>query len=97
MGLRFTLRDKPPGLAFYRKRGRVQLLFVTEPFEVETQEGVMRIAPDTVEDWDGGYYVAFPDDGSKPYAIAPAYVRANYERNEPAGRDGRDAPCQGAG
>ena len=78
--MRFSLDDKPADIPFFRKKSRVQLLFVTEPFEVETQEGVMRIGPDTVDDWDRGYYVAFPDDGSKPYSISPAYVQANYER-----------------
>jgi len=32
-----------------------------------------------MDDWDNGYYIAYPDDGSKPYAISPAYVRQNYE------------------
>lgn len=82
MTLRFTLEAKPANLSYFRKKGAVQLHFVREPFEVETQEGVMRIAPDTVEGWEEGYYVAFPDDGSKPYAIAPAYVRKNYEEIE---------------
>jgi peptidoglycan hydrolase-like protein with peptidoglycan-binding domain len=76
---RYSLASKPPDLPWFRKKTRVQLLFVSEPFEIETQEGLMRIHPDTVDDWDDGYYIAFPDDGSKPYGIAPAYVRANYE------------------
>jgi len=76
---RFSRAHRPDGMTWFRKSTRVQLLRMTEPFEVETQEGVLRIAPDTVDDWDGGYYLAFPEDGSKPYAIAPAYVRANYE------------------
>lgn len=75
---RYSLASKPAGLPWFRKTTRVQLLQVTEPFEVETQEGVLLIAPDTVDDWDDGYFVAYPDDGTKPYAIAPAYVRANY-------------------
>lgn len=80
--VRYSLANRPSGLPWFRKKTRVQLLFVSEPFEVETQEGVMRIDPDNVDDWDGGYYIAFPDDGSKPYGIAPAYVRANYETLE---------------
>jgi peptidoglycan hydrolase-like protein with peptidoglycan-binding domain len=77
--VRYSLGNRPPNLPWFRKKTRAQLLFVSEPFEIETQEGVMRINPDTVDDWDDGYYIAFPEDGSKPYAIAPAYVRANYE------------------
>lgn len=73
----FTLHNKPECLP-YRKKTTVDLCFMNEPFEVETQEGTLIIAPDTVEDWDGGYFVAYPNDGSKPYAIAPSYVRSNY-------------------
>lgn len=76
--MKFTLSNKPTAIPVYRKSGTVQLLYVTEPFEVETQEGVFKIGPDTVDDWDGGYYVAYPGDGTKPYSIAPAYVRENY-------------------
>lgn len=76
---RYSLRNKPANLRWFRKQTRVQLLLIEQPFEVETQEGVFPIGPDTVDDWDNGYYVAYPDDGSKPYAIAPAFVRANYE------------------
>ena len=76
---RYSLASKPANLCWFRKTTRVQLMQVTEPFEVDTQEGVLLIAPDTVDDWDDGYFVAYPDDGTKPYAIAPAYVRANYE------------------
>ncbi|MGD1973901.1 MAG: hypothetical protein PVH37_11705 [Desulfobacterales bacterium] len=47
--------------------------------EVDTQEGELTISPETVDDWDNGYYIAYPDDGSKPYVISPAYVRQNYE------------------
>jgi hypothetical protein len=75
---RYSLSNKPADIPWFRKKTRVQLLFVSEPFEVESQEGVLRIGPDTVDDWDGGYYLAFPDDGSKPYAMAPGFMRANY-------------------
>ena len=74
----FTLGNKPKDIPAYRKASTVQLLFVSEPFEVETQEGVVSISPDTVDDWEDGYYVAYPDDGSKPYAISPSFVRKNY-------------------
>ncbi len=80
--VRYSRANRPPDLPWFRKKTPVQLLFVSEPFEIETQEGVMRIGPDTVDDWDGGYYIAFPDDGSKPYGIAPGYVHAHYEALE---------------
>ena len=76
----FTINNKPENTPSYRKETKVQLIFVAEPFEVETQEGVIKIGPDTVDDWENGYYVAYPEDGSKPYAISPSFVRENYVR-----------------
>lgn len=73
----FNLDNKPTTKP-HRKRTTVELAFVTEPFTVETQEGAMTISPETVDDWDGGYYVAYPSDGSKPYSISPKFVRENY-------------------
>lgn len=75
---RFTLSNPPADLLGYRKSSMTYMCFIAAPFEVDSQEGVMLIAPTTVDDWENGYYVAYPADGSKPYAIAPAYVRANY-------------------
>lgn len=77
---RFALENKPEDMPHYRKASTVQLLFIAEPFVVESQEGPVTIAPDTVDDWDNGYFVAYPDDGSKPYAISPRFVGANYVR-----------------
>lgn len=74
----FTLKEKPDNLASHRKKTTVALSFQTEPFRVDTQEGVILISPDTVDDWDNGYYLAYPDDGSKPYSISPSFVRNNY-------------------
>jgi len=74
----FTLSNRPP-CALYRKLTTVELGFVNEPFIVDTQEGFMTISPSTVDDWEDGYYIAYPSDGSKPYSIAPKYVRDNYE------------------
>jgi hypothetical protein len=76
---KFSLEAKPEELSPYRKKTMVYLKFVAEPFQVETQEGIMTISPETTDDWDDGYYIAYPDDGSKPYSIAPAFVRNNYE------------------
>ena len=76
--MHFDLKNKPATQP-YRKKTTVELAFVGEPFTVETQEGVLTISPQTVDDWEGGYYIAYPADGSKPYAIAPRYVRENYD------------------
>jgi len=74
----FDLKNKPPTQR-YRKKSEVELAYIEEPFKVDTQEGEMVITPETVDDWEDGYYIAYPDDGSKPYAISPDYVRKNYE------------------
>jgi hypothetical protein len=76
----FTQDNKPNEMPLYQKVTKVQMIFVTEPFEVKTQEGIVRIAPDTVEDWENGYYIAYPEDGSKPYPISPSFVRKNYSK-----------------
>ncbi len=75
---RFTLTERPSILSKAHKKAVTWLAFIREPFEVETQEGIIAITPD-LEGWNGGYYVAYPGDGTRPYAIAPAYVEANYE------------------
>jgi hypothetical protein len=75
---RFTLDNQPNDLAEYRKKSVTLLSFQTEPFVVETQEGNMVISPETTDDWDEGYYIAYPSDGSKPYSISPSFVRDNY-------------------
>lgn len=73
----FSIDNKPTTVP-HRKKTTVGLLWCDEPFEVHTQEGPMLISPETVDDWDHGYWVAYPDDGSKPYAISPGFVRDNY-------------------
>ncbi len=78
----YSLENKPGDIPSYRKKTTVQLLFVSEPFAVVTQEGVMTISPETVDDWEEGYFVAYPDDGSKPYSISPSFVRENYVLTE---------------
>jgi hypothetical protein len=78
----FNLTHRPE-TAPYRKATITHLAFIAVPFVVETQEGPLTIAPDTVDDWEDGYYLAYPADGSKPYAIAPKYVRENYVPAEP--------------
>ena len=76
----FTKEHRPELLETYRKTGTVSLAFISEPFQIDTQEGVMTISPETVDDWDNGYYIAYPSDESKPYSISPSFVRKNYER-----------------
>jgi hypothetical protein len=73
----YDLENKPETKT-YKKKATVDLAFIEEPFMIETQEGRMVISPDTVDDWEGGYYAAYPDDGSKPYSISPKFVRDNY-------------------
>jgi len=73
----FDLTNKPETKPYMKAR-TTDLAFVASPFTLETQEGVMTISPETTDDWDGGYYIAYQSDGSKPYAIAPKYVRENY-------------------
>jgi len=74
----YTLDNKPENLIPNRKKTTVALAFIPLPFSVETQEGEMSISPETVDDWNYGYYIAYPDDGSKPYSISPDFVRNNY-------------------
>ncbi len=38
----------------------------------------MTISPETVDDWEEGYFVAYPDDGSKLHSISPSFVREKY-------------------
>lgn len=76
----YTLENKPDGLETYRKSSTVNMVFMTEPFVVETQEGTITISPSTVDDWDGGYYLVYPDDGSKPYSMSPSFAKKNYVR-----------------
>ena len=74
----YTLGNRPEDLTEMRKTATIHVVFSTEPFIVETQEGPMTISPETVDDWDGGYFITYPSDGSKPYSISPGFVRDNY-------------------
>lgn len=60
------------------KQGTIAVKFIKEPFVIATQEGELIIGPNTVDDWEDGYYIAYPWDGSKPYAISPSFIKANY-------------------
>ena len=74
----YSLENKPAELVELRKTATIRAQFVSEPFVVETQEGPMTISPETVDDWEDGYYVAYPSDGTKPYSISPKFIRENY-------------------
>ncbi len=76
--IEFSLEHQPGVMNEYRKTATVNMVLISIPFSVETQEGMMKISKDTVDDWDDGYYVAYPGDGSKPYAISPKFVKDNY-------------------
>lgn len=52
---KFDSQNKPQ-TRLYRKKTTVELAYINEPFEVDTQEGEMVISPETVDDWDNGYY-----------------------------------------
>lgn len=75
----FTTAFRPSNLAEMRKTSTVHLAWLDTPFVVETQEGPLTISPETTDDWDDGYYIAYPSDGSKPYGISKSFVEANYE------------------
>lgn len=75
---KYTIELKPVDMKQYRKASTVELHFCEQPFQVETQEGLLTISPDTVDDWEGGYNVAYPSDGSKPYPMSPKFARENY-------------------
>ena len=78
MYAKYSLENRPKEFREYLKRTKVRMSFITEPFMVETQEGLMTISPTTVDGWDGGYFIAYPGDGSKPYAIATKHVLDDY-------------------
>lgn len=75
----YSLTNKPQGPAFsLKKKTFIRAVFLREPFSVETQEGTLLISPETCKDWDEGYWLAYPSDGSEPYAISPGYMSDNY-------------------
>lgn len=77
--LKYSLENKPKIMKKFKKKSTIEAVFVSVPFQIVGQEGVQYIAPDTVDDWAGGYYVAYPDDHSKPYPISKKYMEDNYE------------------
>ncbi len=74
----YTIENKPSDMVTMRKTATIEIARIDEPFEVETGEGKLLIDPDTCEDWDEGYFVAYPADGTKPYPISPSFISENY-------------------
>jgi hypothetical protein len=88
------LDERPDSLPQFRKTGTVSLQWLAEPFVVDTEEGEIAIDQST-DGWDGGYWVSWPSDGTKPYAISPAFVAANYEADGPIGEPEAEATSTG--
>ncbi len=86
----YNKTERPDELTEYTKRTAIRAAFLTEPFALDTQEGVMTF-DETHDGWQRGYWIAYPDDGSEPYAISSTFMAANYvataapqpEREEP--------------
>ena len=74
----YDLANRPEGLVKMRKTATIRAIFIDQPFQVDSQEGLMVISPVNVDDWEGGYYVVYPSDGTKPYSISPSFMRDNY-------------------
>ena len=74
----YDLGNEPGNTVEMRKTATIRAIFIDQPFQVDSQEGLMRIAPETTTDWEGGYYVVYPSDGTKPYSISPSFMRDNY-------------------
>ena len=73
-----TNGNKPTDLDRYTKTATIELQWMDEPFTVRTLEGTTHdVGPET-EEWEEGYWIAWPDDGTDPYPIAPSFVRGNY-------------------
>lgn len=71
-------RPDPNNMTVMLKKGTIAVKFIKEPFIVETEEGALEISPETTDNWEDGYYIAYPWDGRKPYAISPSFIKANY-------------------
>lgn len=73
----YDLGNEPGNTTEMRKTATIRVIFIEKAFRVDTQEGVMEIGP-TLMDWDGGYYLVYPSDGTKPYSISSSFMRDNY-------------------
>ena len=76
---KYSLENRPQNrLNPARKKALIYAVLMTEPFLVETQEGVLEYSPVTCDDWGEGYILAYPEDGSKPYAMSKTFFDSNY-------------------
>ncbi len=75
----FTLENKPAELKKAQKTAKIFVKKMEEPFQLETQEGLLTYSPETTDDWEDGYVIAYTEDGSKPYAMSQSYFRDCYE------------------
>jgi len=73
----FSLENRPSNTTTFRKKALAHAVFITEPFIAQTQEGPIEYSPATCENWEGGYWLVYPDDGSKPYGWSPKFCREN--------------------
>lgn len=74
-----TATDRPDGVPAFRKTALTYFEWRTEPFQVQTMEGTTYVISEDTDAWDGGYFVAWPDDGTDPYPVAKSFVETNYE------------------
>lgn len=75
----YSLYQKPVVSGKAKKSAAIFVTHMVEPFQVETQEGLLTYGPDTCDDWGEGYMLSYPEDGSKPYAMSKNFFDNNYE------------------
>lgn len=86
---RYTLNDRPhpsEQSGPMRKKTTVVAWFISEPFQVDTQEGIMILSDETCDDFSGvyagepyrGYFLLYPSDGTKPYTNSVPFFLPNY-------------------
>ncbi len=74
----FSLTNRPDDLKLYKKTGSMWLSWQSEPFQVETDEG-LKTYDENSQGWEGGYYVAYPEKfDSEPYGIPLGFAKKNY-------------------
>lgn len=73
----YSLTSKPEVTHEMRKTSTIHVAWVNQAFIIRTQEEKIIIDEDT-DGWDGGYYIAYPSDGSEPYAISRSFIESNY-------------------
>lgn len=66
-------------LTEFRKTATTHMQWITEPTEVHTLEGSPFVVDPNLPEWEDGYWVSWPTDGSDPYPVSPRFVRDNME------------------